>query len=115
MDTLDRDTAVRLTAFAFLEEQVKVHGDLLPKSILLAGFKFEGERVPLMCPAGIFKPKVLDRFPLTFTTVPPKLNVPAPYADDIGRMGLSATGIVEPIPTTLIMLAWVTPGNTRFL
>jgi hypothetical protein len=49
------DTQVRLLAFAFLEEQQKVYGDALPRSVLERGFDFEGSRVPLIGPQGIFK------------------------------------------------------------
>jgi len=88
METFEGDTVVRMSAFKFLEEQTALHGEFLPRSILESGFMFHGERVPLVSPSGIFKPQVLDRFPLTFTTVPPKLNEPAPYEDDIGDDGI---------------------------
>ena len=63
------DTKVRLRAFAFLENQQKLHGDMLPRSVLERGFDFEGTRVPLIGPHGMFKPAVLD-LTLSFTTVP---------------------------------------------
>jgi putative restriction endonuclease len=81
------DTQVRLRAFAFLEEQQKLHGDALPRSILARGFDFEGTRVPLIGPQGIFKPAVLD-LPLSFTTVPIVEGQPRPYEDEVGNDGL---------------------------
>ena len=43
---------------------------LLPWSLLLHGFTFEGTRVPLLSQQGIFKPKVLTEIRLTVTIVP---------------------------------------------
>jgi putative restriction endonuclease len=47
---------VRLAAFAFLTEQTQLHGEVLPRDQLAAGFQLDGQRVPLMGPQGIFKP-----------------------------------------------------------
>ncbi len=40
-----RDHQIRLAAFAFLDGEVAVRGDVLPWAILSAGFQFAGERV----------------------------------------------------------------------
>lgn len=77
------DSAIRLAAFRFLEEQVHIEGDVLPRSVLQQGFEFRGQRVPLAGPQGIFKPAVLDRMPLTITTAPPQEGKTAPYEDEI--------------------------------
>ncbi len=45
-------------------------GDVLPREILEEGFRYEGVRVPLVGPQGIFKPKVLQDAPLSITTLP---------------------------------------------
>jgi putative restriction endonuclease len=63
------DLRVRLAAFEWLNEQVEVHGDVLPRSLLEQGFVFEGQRVPLVGPQGIFKPQVCG-LPLSITTIP---------------------------------------------
>lgn len=63
------DTAVRFRAFAWLKEQVAIHGDVLPRPLLEKGFDFEGERIPLIAPQGIFKPRWLD-LPLSIATAP---------------------------------------------
>lgn len=63
------DTQIRLKAFAWLDEQVGLMGDVLSREQLQKGFLFEGERIPLMSPQGIFKPKYLE-YPLTITTAP---------------------------------------------
>jgi hypothetical protein len=65
------DQRVRLAAFEFLREQQAVRTDeVLPRRVLAAGFQFEGQRVPLIGPQGIFKPAILPEIPLTITTDP---------------------------------------------
>jgi putative restriction endonuclease len=61
------DFAIRLAAFDWLRRQVAVHGDVLPWSLLIRGFEYAGERVPLVSQQGIFKPKLLD-LPLSIRT-----------------------------------------------
>jgi putative restriction endonuclease len=53
--TLVGDLRVRLAAFEWLKEQVELHGDVLPRSLLEQGFLFEGQRVPMLGPQGIEK------------------------------------------------------------
>jgi putative restriction endonuclease len=81
------DTQVRLRAFAFLEEQQKIYDETLPRSVLEKGFDFEGTRVPLLGPQGIFKTALLD-LPLSFTTVPIVEGKPRPYEDEVDQDGL---------------------------
>jgi hypothetical protein len=58
------DQRVRLAAFEFLREQQAVRIDeVLPRSVLAAGFQFERQRVPLIGPQGIFKPAILPEIP----------------------------------------------------
>jgi len=63
------DEAIRLRTFEWLKEQAAMHGDVLPRALLERGFEFEGERIPLIAPQGIFKPRYLD-LPLSITTAP---------------------------------------------
>lgn len=56
---LDLDQRIRLAAFVFLTEQTQLHGEVLPYATLLTGFTFDGTRVPLVGPQGIFKPAIL--------------------------------------------------------
>src|SRR5262249_47323726 len=78
----DRDAAVRLRAFEFLTEQRRRFGEAsLPRSILERGFDFQGTRVPLIGPQGIFKPAILPELPLTITTAPPVEHRDRPYDD----------------------------------
>ncbi|HEU5209891.1 MAG TPA: HNH endonuclease [Longimicrobiales bacterium] len=82
------DAAVRAAAFEFLRTQTALHGEILSRDVLSAGFQFDGQRVPLLGPQGIFKPAVLPEMPLSFTTVPPKHGAPPPYDDELGPDGL---------------------------
>jgi putative restriction endonuclease len=59
---------VRRAAFAWLSEQEELHDDVLPRDILSRGFVFKDERVPLVGPQGIFKPRIME-LPLSITTV----------------------------------------------
>lgn len=70
------DYAIRLAAFDWLARQVDVHGGTLSRTFMTEGFNWHGERVPLMGPSGIFKPRVCD-FPISITTAPN-----GPYADE---------------------------------
>jgi putative restriction endonuclease len=82
------DLRVRAAAFAFLEEQTTLHGEVLPYEVLAKGFEFDGVRVPLISRQGIFKPKVLPDMPLTIKTVAPKDGRPPPYDDGLRPDGL---------------------------
>lgn len=79
----DQNTNIRAAAFQWLADQVARHGDVLPRDLLAAGFQFEGARVPLLGPQGIFKPQVLSDGPLSITTAPG-----GPYDDAFGADGL---------------------------
>jgi putative restriction endonuclease len=71
-----QDLRVRLAAFERLQSQVDFHGEVLPRSVLETGFDFEGEKVRLVGPQGIFKPKQISTVPLFITTAPK-----GPYSD----------------------------------
>ena len=77
------DHRVRLAAFEWLEKQTQIHGDVLPRDLLARGFEFEGTRVPLVSPQGIFKPQILPEIPLSITTTPE-----SPYKDSVERDNL---------------------------
>lgn len=75
------DLQIRLAAFNWLAQQTDIHGDVLDRALLTQGFQYQGQRVALMSPQGIFRPRQLD-LPLTITTAPR-----GPYDDrlDSGR------------------------------
>lgn len=79
MDPERQDAAVRKRAFDWFESQTGRHPEALPRELLAQGFEWQGQRVPLVGPAGIFKPRVLPEIPLTITTVPN-----GPYDDAFG-------------------------------
>jgi putative restriction endonuclease len=70
MAEIVEDARVRSAAFSWLAKQTEKHGDVLPRSLLATGFELDGQRVHLVGPQGIFKPKVLDELPLSITTAP---------------------------------------------
>jgi putative restriction endonuclease len=85
----DVDTRVRMAAFTFLEVETRRAGtDVLPRAVLAQGFQFDGRRVPIVGPQGIFKPAILPDVPLSITTIPVEEGAAAPYRDVIGRDGL---------------------------
>ena len=86
-DGTDTDGRVRLRAFRFLEEQTRLHADTLPWNVLSHGFEYDGRRVPLVGPQGIFTPAIL-RLPLTITTAPPVPGRDPAYDDQMGDDGL---------------------------
>lgn len=61
---------IRMAVFDWLTIQVNLQGDVLNWQILSNGFRYEGERIPLIGPQGIWKPAVMDKYPLSITTVP---------------------------------------------
>lgn len=78
----DLDAAVRLRAFEFLTEQRARFGEAsIPHTVLLRGFDFEGIRVPLISPQGIFRPAILPEVPLTIRTAPVGEHGERPYDD----------------------------------
>jgi putative restriction endonuclease len=83
----DSDLRVRLAAFAFLDEQRRLGAGLMARQVLAAGFSFKGQRVPLLGPQGIFKPR-LCHLPLSITTVPAREGQERPYDDALGEDGL---------------------------
>lgn len=80
------ETSIRLAAFEFLSGLVDRHGDVLPIAPLRQGFQYQGQRVPLMGPQGIFKPAALST-PISITTTPEVPGRPRPYEDEVGDEG----------------------------
>ncbi len=72
----NQDSSVRISAFNWLAEQTRIHGDVLPRKLLQDGFSFGTEKIPLIAPQGIYKPRVLD-LPLSITT-----TTNSPYNDN---------------------------------
>jgi putative restriction endonuclease len=83
----ESDLRARLAAFAFLDARRQASPNLFGRRELEQGFVFEGDRVPLQAPHGIFKPRICS-LPLTITTVPAREDQTRPYEDVIGDDGL---------------------------
>ena len=49
----ETDQRVRIAAFEFLRSQTELRGEVLPRGLLAEGFRFDGQRVPLIGPQGI--------------------------------------------------------------
>ena len=77
------DNQVRLAAFSWLRQQREQLGEVLPRGLLEKGFEFNGLRVHLIGPPGIFKPKVLETAPISITT-----TTKGPYSDHFNSQGL---------------------------
>lgn len=75
------DAGVRREAFDWLTAQVALYDDVLPWSVLIQGFHFNGMRVPLVSMQGIFKPRACE-LPLSIRTA-----VDGPYNDRAGGEG----------------------------
>jgi putative restriction endonuclease len=84
----DLDGQVRVAAFSFLGNLQQVHGDEIPRTELAKGFEFQGNRVRLVGPQGIFKPAILYELPLSITTVPVVEGRDRPYNDVFHEGGL---------------------------
>jgi putative restriction endonuclease len=85
---VELDRRIRLAAFEFLTALRQQVGDVMPRETLIAGFQFEGRRVPVMSPQqGIFKPAIME-LPLSLTTVPVVPGKERPYEDEIGEDGI---------------------------
>ena len=69
------DQLLRNAALQWLGEQVQKFGDVLPASMLQAGFEFRNRRVPIISQQGIFRPQGFE-VPLSIRT-----GVNSPYSD----------------------------------
>jgi putative restriction endonuclease len=87
VEATERDRLIRLEAFDYLRRLEELHGDVLPIEPLRQGFEFEGQRVPLVGPQGIFKPAALPDMPISITTTPEVAGRPRPYDDEVGPDG----------------------------
>ncbi len=96
MTDTDRDTLMRLAAFEHVRSLSEIYGHLTAKH-LKPGFRFEGERIPLVNPQrGIFKPKRM-RFLLSIRTVFPKPGGQVWYDDqrDVHRQIFEGDEMVD--------------------
>ena len=78
IDDVTFDRRVRMAAFEWLLAHSGPDREPLSRPMLAAGFELDGERIPLVAPQGIFKPRCL-LLPLSITTAPD-----GPYDDNFG-------------------------------
>ena len=64
------ESKIRIAAFEWLKKQVDIYGEVLPRNVLEKGFLYGDERISLVAPNGIFKPKIFSEIPLSITTAP---------------------------------------------
>lgn len=76
------DYNIRTAAFSWLERAVDADDGIIMRSNLERGFEYQGHRVPLVSPQGIFKPRICE-LPLSITTIPG-----GPYNDSFNEDGL---------------------------
>ncbi len=75
------DLPYRLAAFEWFRARTAEHGEVLPWELLKEGFEYRREKVHLVGPQGIFKPRQME-LPLTILTSPD-----GPYDDAWGPNG----------------------------
>lgn len=78
----DYEHQLRIATFEWLRRVTERDGDVLSRDLLAKGFEFKGERIPLVAPQGIFKPRSCE-LPLTITT-----TTGGPYNDSFNDNGL---------------------------
>jgi putative restriction endonuclease len=71
------DELIRTAAFQWVEKQVNLHGGFIPRALLDQGFEFQGRRITLTGPQGIWKPAFME-LPLSIYSRPD-----GPYPDFI--------------------------------
>jgi len=73
---------IRLAAFDWLNEQLLLNGETLPRTLLAQGFPYHGDRVTLIGASGIWKPRQFEIIPISITS-----TVKGPYDDAFSEDG----------------------------
>jgi len=76
------DDQIRIKAFEWLEMWTAINGEVFTRNALVNGFEFKGERITLVGPRGIWKPKSM-LLPISVTAI-----AGGPYEDTVlpGRL-----------------------------
>jgi putative restriction endonuclease len=69
------DEQIRTAAFEWVEKQMNLHGGFIPRKLLDQGFEYQGKRITLTGPQGIWKPAFME-LPISIYTRPD-----GPYPD----------------------------------
>lgn len=85
---IDRDTEIRLAAFARCRRLLQAHGGAVPWGVIQHGFTHEGMHIHLgSTPRGIHRPAQMRRGVLSIKTTKPKRGRTARYDDTLGDDG----------------------------
>lgn len=76
------DSKFRMAAFAWLEQQIALQGEVLDYRLLQKGLRLENTKIALVSMQGIFKPAMMET-PLSIRT-----SFGGPYNDSFGSDGL---------------------------
>jgi len=74
---------IRAAAFRWISSQYEMHGGSIPRPILEFGFEHNGQRITLVGPAGIWKPRQFSIIPIPITS-----TFQGPYDDTFTDDGL---------------------------
>jgi putative restriction endonuclease len=86
------DDLIRLAAFNWLNEQKEIHDEILPRTLLETGFKYQNQNVHVIGPQGIFTPQILD-LPLSITTSPKSKYSDTPVKEGVFEYSYRGTNI----------------------
>lgn len=75
-----RSASIRQQVFEWLQQKVIEYDDVLPYHEIKSGFVYNGNPIPLIGPQGIFKPRIIQYYPISITTSPNST-----YADKISE------------------------------
>jgi putative restriction endonuclease len=74
---------IRAAAFNWIRDQSDQSGGAIPRIVLAQGFEFQGQRITVIGPGGIWKPRQFDVAPISITSTPS-----GPYDDSFTEDGL---------------------------
>ncbi|MBN1663429.1 MAG: hypothetical protein JW943_07505 [Deltaproteobacteria bacterium] len=74
---------IRSAAFHWIKSQFDIYDGAVPRNVLEKGFNFKGQRITVIGPAGIWKPKQFESIPISITSTPA-----GPYDDSFTDDGL---------------------------
>ena len=77
-----KEFQLRNEVFNWLKNLTLFYDDVLPRTVLEKGFVYQGQRLTLVGPSGIWKPKIMD-LPISITT-----TCNSPYSDSFTPEGL---------------------------
>ena len=113
---------IRIAAFEWLHRQADAMGGVLPYSVLQKGFECRGERITLVGPQGIWKPKGM-KYPLSIITTPN-----SPYDDKLRKdnfleYSYRGTNPYHPVNVSLRemmksqipLIYFITVGNGKYM